>query len=71
VSVFVERRVPSDGVRRQAPAAGAARLGSSSTFSTVIDDHKITAVGEVPPRTVESIATSLKADRLTLQPPRR
>jgi sigma-E factor negative regulatory protein RseB len=71
VSVFVERRVPSNGVRRQAPAAGAARLGSSSTFSTVIDDHKITAVGEVPPRTVESIATSLKADRLTLQPPRR
>ena len=36
-----------------------ARVGSSSAFSTVIDGHKITAVGEVPPDTVRFIANQL------------
>jgi negative regulator of sigma E activity len=36
-------------------------VGSSSAFSTVIDGHKITAVGEVPPATVQFIATQVKA----------
>jgi sigma-E factor negative regulatory protein RseB len=70
VSVFVEQRVTS-GAASGGSLAGPARVGSSSTFSTVIDGHKITAVGEVPPQTVRDIATSVKADRLTLQPPRR
>jgi negative regulator of sigma E activity len=38
-----------------------ARVGSSSAFSTVIDGHKITAVGEVPPDTVRFIANQVKA----------
>jgi sigma-E factor negative regulatory protein RseB len=56
VSVFVEPR------RRNAqPAEGPARVGSSSAFSTVVDDHQVTAVGEVPPNTVKFIATQVKS----------
>ena len=56
VSVFVEPRKPD-----AMPAQGPARVGSSSAFSTVIDDHQVTAVGEVPPNTVKFIATQVKA----------
>ncbi|HKZ74923.1 MAG TPA: MucB/RseB C-terminal domain-containing protein [Steroidobacteraceae bacterium] len=67
VSVFVEQKVKS----APGPAiSGSARVGSSSTFSTVIDGSQVTAVGEVPPQTVRFIANSMKADRLTIQPPR-
>jgi sigma-E factor negative regulatory protein RseB len=58
VSVFVEPRKPDT-----AAAEGPARVGSSSAFSTVIDDHQITAVGEVPPNTVKFIATQVKASK--------
>jgi len=60
VSVFVE-------VYQNHTSAGdvtmteSARVGSSSAFSTVIDGHRITAVGEVPPVTVRFIASSLRA----------
>jgi sigma-E factor negative regulatory protein RseB len=56
VSVFVEPRRANSR-----PAAGPARVGSSSTFSTVVDGHQVTAVGEVPPGTVEFIANQVKA----------
>jgi sigma-E factor negative regulatory protein RseB len=59
VSVFVEQQShPSD-----APGAvgQSATVGSSSTFSTVVDGHKVTAVGEVPPDTVRFIASQVKA----------
>jgi sigma-E factor negative regulatory protein RseB len=59
VSVFVESRsevLPAD----QQPVAGVATVGSASAFSTVIDGHKVTAVGEVPPATVRFIASSVK-----------
>jgi hypothetical protein len=36
-------------------------MGSSSAFSTVIDGHQVTAVGEVPASTVQFIATQVKA----------
>jgi sigma-E factor negative regulatory protein RseB len=65
VSVFVETRaevVPAD----QQPVAGVANVGSASAFSTVIDGHKVTAVGEVPPATVRFIASSLKSSEPTL-----
>jgi sigma-E factor negative regulatory protein RseB len=59
VSVFVEpQRKASSG---ESPVTETAEVGSSSAFSTVIDGHKITAVGEVPPDTVRFIATQLKA----------
>jgi sigma-E factor negative regulatory protein RseB len=56
VSVFVEAQ-PAHG--DQPPVS--ATVGSSSAFSTVVDGHKITAVGEVPPATVQFIATQVKA----------
>ena len=58
VSVFVEvQRTSTD----QSPVAQSAAVGSSSAFSTVVDGHKVTAVGEVPPATVQFIATQVKA----------
>jgi sigma-E factor negative regulatory protein RseB len=56
VSVFVEPRK-----RDAKPTEGPARVGSASAFSTVVDDHQVTAVGEVPPNTVKFIATQVKS----------
>lgn len=60
VSVFVETHVvtPSGQAVMQS-----ARVGSSYAFSTVVDGHKVTAVGEVPPATVRFIADSVKAQK--------
>lgn len=58
VSVFVER---TEGVAGAPAAPQAAALGSSSAFSTVVDGHKVTAVGEVPPATVRFLATQVRA----------
>ncbi|HEX7416946.1 MAG TPA: MucB/RseB C-terminal domain-containing protein [Steroidobacteraceae bacterium] len=60
VSVFVESHTAAEG-----RVEGPARLGSSSAFSTVVDGHQVTAVGEVPPETVRFIANSVKADSRT------
>ncbi len=69
VSVFVEHREVTgqgtDAAAEEAAAAPeAATVGSSSAYSTVVDGHKITAVGEVPPATVQFIATQVKAQAL-------
>lgn len=56
VSVFVEPRKPD-----MKSEEGPVRMGSSSAFTTVVDGHQITAVGEVPPNTVQFIATQVKA----------
>jgi len=58
VSVFVEPRKANS-----AGAEGPARVGSSSAYSTVVDGHQVTAVGEVPPSTVELIAKQVKASK--------
>ena len=55
VSVFVQQ--PAAG---KAPAQGTTRSGVASAFTTVIDGHQVTAVGEVPPRTLKVIATSIR-----------
>jgi len=70
VSVFVESRsavLPRD----QQQVSGVANVGSASAFSTVIDGHKVTAVGEVPPATVRFIASSVKRSEpaLAVGPP--
>lgn len=57
VSVFVEGRSVSPP-----PVSGPAKVGSSSAFSTTVDGHQVTAVGEVPPETVRVIANSLQAE---------
>jgi sigma-E factor negative regulatory protein RseB len=59
VSVFVEMRAkdtqPDDATEESV------HVGSSSVFSTVMGDRKVTAVGEVPPATVRSIASSFSS----------
>jgi sigma-E factor negative regulatory protein RseB len=67
VSVFVEEERSSDsGVATapdsptQAPMQGLARVGSGYAFSTIVQGHQVTAVGEVPAQTVEFIAHSVK-----------
>ena len=68
VSVFVEaQQNNSEGADAipQAPAdppmRGLARVGSGFAFSTIVQGHQVTAVGEVPAQTVEFIAHSVKA----------
>ncbi|HWG32212.1 MAG TPA: MucB/RseB C-terminal domain-containing protein [Steroidobacteraceae bacterium] len=71
VSVFVEAH-SADG----APSVNedeSATVGTSSAFSTVVDGHKVTAVGEVPPATVRFFADSVKRQGVTMSlsgPPR-
>ncbi len=73
VSVFVEAphdEAPHDeapgpdnkpGAPEEVPMQGLARVGSGYAFSTVVQGHQVTAVGEVPARTVEFIAHSVKS----------
>jgi sigma-E factor negative regulatory protein RseB len=68
VSVFVEAQRDAKSVAEvgasaspQAPMQGLARVGSGYAFSTVIQGHQVTAVGEVPAQTVEFIAHSVRS----------
>jgi sigma-E factor negative regulatory protein RseB len=62
VSVFVET-AHIEMTAGQGPVMESARVGSSYAFSTVVDGHKVTAVGEVPAQTVRFIADSVKAQK--------
>ncbi len=64
VSVFIH--APSPG---HAPMKGSGRSGVASAFSTVIDGHQVTIVGEVPPRTLKFIATGLRSSTALTPPP--
>jgi sigma-E factor negative regulatory protein RseB len=68
VSVFIEQRSRNP---MGTPLTGPARVGSSSTFSTVTEGYQVTAVGEAPPQTVRFIANSVKPGRMSLQAPPR
>jgi len=61
VSVFVEPQ-PQSAAAGQAivTTTTMTRLGSSSALSTEVDGHKVTAIGEVPPETVQAITRSLR-----------
>ena len=68
VSVFVEAEhadAPGADTTPSAPAEppmqGLARVGSGFAFSTTVQGHQVTAVGEVPAQTVEFIAHSVKS----------
>ncbi len=68
VSVFVEAQPDrnnggegSGGAQPEPPMQGLARVGSGFAFSTVVQGHQVTAVGEVPAQTVEFIAHSVKS----------
>jgi negative regulator of sigma E activity len=53
VSVFIAEKRDQTIARR-------ANVGASNSFSTEIDNHQVTAVGEVPSETVQRIATSMR-----------
>lgn len=55
VSVFIQQPVPG-----KAPVQGSGRSGVASAFSTVVQGHQVTVVGEVPPRTLKVFATGLR-----------
>jgi sigma-E factor negative regulatory protein RseB len=62
VSVFVEIETKSSEPNdEQTVTEESARLGSSSVYSTTMGGRKVTAVGEVPPATVRSIASSFSS----------
>ena len=75
VSVFVEAQPadtpgasarstgadPSASAAAEPPMQGLARVGSGFAFSTVVQGHQVTAVGEVPAQTVEFIAHAVKS----------
>jgi sigma-E factor negative regulatory protein RseB len=66
VSVFVEMDVkPKEAPEQEEATEESSRVGSSSVYSTVMDGRKVTAVGEVPPATVRSIATSFSSQGST------
>ena len=57
VSVFIEM---SRGEPGGEATDDAATIGSSSAYSTVVQGYRVTAVGEVPPDTVRTIAQSIR-----------
>ncbi|MET0536040.1 MAG: MucB/RseB C-terminal domain-containing protein [Steroidobacter sp.] len=54
VSVFIE---PADPAAQ--PMKGLAQVGTAFAYSRALDGHQVTAVGEVPPVTVEAIASGV------------
>ncbi len=66
VSVFVEN---TRGPQGAAALAGAMQLGSSAAFSTRVDGHLVTAVGEVPANTVRLIASQVRQESGVAAPP--
>ncbi len=73
VSVFVEANpdeakpdaengaAEKTNTEAEPPMQGLARVGSGFAYSTVVQGHQVTAVGEVPAQTVEFIAHSVKS----------
>jgi sigma-E factor negative regulatory protein RseB len=55
VSVFIQQAAPG-----KAAVQGTTRSGVASAFTTVVEGHRVTAFGEVPPRTLKFIATGLR-----------
>ena len=53
VSVFIAK---SGGSNSQGPSS----VGASNSYSAIVDDHHVTAIGEVPAMTVEQIATAMR-----------
>ena len=60
VSVFVEAAEATDG-----ELSGLSRMGAAHAFTLILHGQQITAVGEVPPHTVESMARAVRAAEAT------
>jgi sigma-E factor negative regulatory protein RseB len=55
VSVFIEKQEKQD-----ANLVGASRMGAVNAYGRIVNDHHITAVGEVPQATVKMITESVE-----------
>jgi sigma-E factor negative regulatory protein RseB len=55
VSVFIEGPAPG-----RPTIEGQGRVGSAFAYSKVVGEHQVTAVGEVPPQTVQFIAAAIE-----------
>ncbi len=55
VSVFIQTPAPGT-----VPVVGSGRSGVASAFSTIVQGHQVTAIGEVPLDTLKYIATGLR-----------
>ena len=55
ISIYIE-----NNNRESQGFVGASSMGAINIFSSIIEDHKITVVGEVPELTVQMIAKSLQ-----------
>jgi len=60
VSVFIELNPAAKLPDLQGPD----RMGSASTYSTRVNGHQVTVVGEVPPKTVEEMAGFVRAEEV-------
>lgn len=72
VSVFIEsKRVarPDETGAAQAGQVGLARMGGAFAYVADAQDHWVTAVGEVPPSTVEAIARAVQRTQQASQAP--
>ncbi|MBC7983821.1 MAG: MucB/RseB C-terminal domain-containing protein [Candidatus Obscuribacterales bacterium] len=59
VSVFIESKA-----KHRPDQVGLARMGAAFAFVVDMQDHWVTAVGEVPPSTVEAIARAMQRERV-------
>jgi sigma-E factor negative regulatory protein RseB len=73
VSVFIESssdaRSPANGsvsATAQGAAAELSRVGSALAYSTETQEHRITAVGEVPANTLRAIVTSVQRESVNV-----
>jgi sigma-E factor negative regulatory protein RseB len=55
VSVFIQAPAPG-----RTPVVGSGSAGVASAYTTVVQGHQVTVVGEVPPDTLRFIATGLR-----------
>ena len=58
VSVFIEKQE-----KQSASLVGASRMGAVNAYGRIINDHHVTAVGEVPQATVKMITESVEVKR--------
>jgi sigma-E factor negative regulatory protein RseB len=58
VSVFIHAAAGDDP-----PPQGPGRAGAASTFTALVEGQHVTAVGEVPPRTLKAIVSSIARRR--------
>jgi len=61
VSVFIEPKIAASG-EQLAATSELARVGASLAYSTEVQQHRVTAMGEVPAGTLRAIATSVQRE---------